>query len=204
LSRLVNKPVRHPGITWRRRLTLIAAPFTAAWPILASAQNSLHWTTNYYSVTGAVPREIRQSINRSRPWKSSTTDALTSWRVEWRFAVVPTSGGCRCSAFSTTTTIAITMPRWMLPAGVDPSAKARWERYIRALGEHENGHAQLALAAAAEMQKRIKALGEQPDCEGLRSRINDTGNAVLEDFRKRENDYDERTKHGATQGASLP
>jgi predicted secreted Zn-dependent protease len=113
-------------------------------------------------------------------------DGLTNWRVDWRFTVAPTSSGCRCASFSTTTKITVTLPRWTAPTNVVESTKVRWEHYIHALGQHEAGHAQLAQAAGAELHKRIKALGEQPDCDGLKSKINELGQTVLDDFRKRE------------------
>jgi predicted secreted Zn-dependent protease len=160
--------------------------------------------TNYYSVTGTTLVDIRQSINRSRPWKGKPeADAVTDWRVEWRFTVAPTRNGCRCSSFSTTTAITVTMPRWTVPLDVAPEIKKRWERYLQALGQHEAGHAQLARAAAVDLHRRLNSLGEQSDCDGLRNQINEAGQAVIEEYRKRERDYDEKTRHGATQGATL-
>ena len=81
--------------------------------------------------------------------------------------------------------------------------KTAWQRYITALCQHEAGHAQFALNAAADMHKQIKALGDAPDCEGLKGRINGLCQSTLDDYRRREKEYDERTRHGVTRGAIL-
>lgn len=189
----------------RRQATLGVTLFLLWFPILAVAQNSLRWTTNYYTVTGATLTEIRQSVRQSRPWKEkSDLDGVTEWRVTWQFGVMPTSGGCRCSSFGTQTTITVTVPRWIAPTNAPDAVRQIWQKYSVALGQHEAGHAAIALAASAELRKRVQEAGESADCVGLTKRINDLGRQVIEEHRKRDKDYDERTQHGATQGASLP
>ena len=172
--------------------------------VSAPGQNSVRCTTNYYAVTGTTTRELRQSINEMRPWRRKLdADGLTNWRLEWRFTVTPTASGCRISSFTTTTAIGITLPRWEGLTNASAPFRKTWERYITALGQHEAGHARHALAAAADLQKRIKELPEHADCDGLKHRIHEIGNATIEEYRRKEKDYDERTRNGATQGATL-
>src|SRR5947208_619452 len=57
-----------------------------------SAQLSIVQTTNYYTVTGANFREIRQSISMARPWNDGF-DGDTRWTVEWKFNSVQTAVG---------------------------------------------------------------------------------------------------------------
>jgi predicted secreted Zn-dependent protease len=174
-------------------------------PLMAGAQGGVQWRTNYYSITGATLEELRQSLRAGRPWKENPpVDAVTDWRLNWHFSVTPTPSGCRCSSFTTQTTITITMPRWLAPTNAPEAVVETWDRYLAALGRHEAGHGQFAVAAAAELHKRIKELGSRPDCDELKSAINNLGQQVVEAYRKRDKEYDERTRHGATQGAVLP
>lgn len=178
-------------------MTLIAFPM--------AGQNSVQWTTNYYSVTGATLPEIRRSINEARPWKDRLgTDAMTTWKVNWRFTVNQTASGCFCNSFTTATTIAVTFPKWIEPTNAPGSIKAIWTGYITALGKHEARHGQLGLGAAAELQRKSRECGTLPDCESLKAKINGTCDQVVQDFRRRDKEYDERTRHGATEGAILP
>jgi predicted secreted Zn-dependent protease len=170
-------------------------------PVLARGQSTFVWTTNYYVVTGSNLREIRESLNLARPPKiSPPMTALTEWRMSWRFAVVPSTSGCRCASFSTRLVITNTLPRWTPPTNATPELKAAWQRLFRNLARHEAGHSQIALAALAETHKRVKELPDDPDCEGVRSKVNALIRSVIEDYRQLDEDYDRRTEHGTKQG----
>jgi predicted secreted Zn-dependent protease len=191
LSRKVNRSISY---------IFINLVFTA---VGAQGQNSISRTTNYYNVMGATIRDIHESLAQARPWKNkSSMDGQTQWHVEWRFNVAPAGSICRCTFFTTTTTITVTLPRWTAPANAAAEVKTNWQRYITALGQHEAGHAQLALDAAAGLEKQNKT-AESGDCDSLRRKINSQCNATIEEYRRREKDYDERTRHGVTQGAVL-
>lgn len=172
-------------------------------PGLAIGQPAVLWSTNYYSVTGTTVREIHQSLRQNRPWKNtSQMDGLTRWRIEWNFSVSPSGNKCRLTSFNTRTTVAITLPRWTAPTNATEDVRSAWERFITALGKHEVGHGQIALAAAGEIQKRAKE-SEDADCAALKQRINGLCQGILEQYRSRDKEYDERTRHGVTQGAVL-
>src|SRR5262245_50519436 len=67
-------------------------------PVMAAAQNTVRWTTNYYAVTGGTLSEIRQSMRQNRPWKERIeVDGMTDWKVTWQFGVTATANGCRCN-----------------------------------------------------------------------------------------------------------
>jgi predicted secreted Zn-dependent protease len=173
-------------------------------PGWAIGQPALLWSTNYYSVTGATVREIHQSLRQNRPWKNtSQMDGFTRWQVSWNFFVSPSGDKCRLTSFSTRTTVTITLPRWIAPTNATEDVRSAWERFITALGKHEAGHGQIAVAAAAEIHKRAKESGQDADCAALKQKINSLGQSILEQYRARDREYDERTKHGVTQGAVL-
>jgi predicted secreted Zn-dependent protease len=172
-------------------------------PLRVSAQTFL-CTTNYYMVTGATIREIHESLRQARPGNlKSTVDGLTVWNVNWRFTLANSGSACRIATFSTTTTITITLPRWIMPTNATDPVKAEWQRYFKALSEHEYGHAQFGLIAGAEIQKRAREAGEDTNCESLKQRINALCEATIKTYKERDGAYDQRTEHGATQGARL-
>ena len=171
----------------------------------AVGQGAQLWATNYYPVTGATLPEIRRSMREARPWKDrQNVDGFTEWKVSWQFSVMSTSDGCRCSTFNTQTRISITLPRWTPPTNSPATVVQIWTNYFAALLRHEVGHGQMAAAATAELHRRVKSLGGGADCEGLKRSLNALGETVVAEFRQKDKEYDERTRHGATQGASLP
>ena len=171
------------------------------------AQNTLLWSTNYYLVTGSGTDELRESMHRSKPWKHQgdldRMVGLTTWHIEWQFKVTPTANGCRCSSFTTRTAITNTLPRWLPPTNAPPELKTAWAHFATALARHEDGHSRLALSAVAEMHRQVKELTEDSDCEALTMTLNALARRTLQEFRKRDQDYDRATNHGVTQGASL-
>ena len=161
-------------------------------------------TTNYYTVTGSDLREIHQSFRRARPWRDTGGhDGFTVWNVSWRFNSSYNGSVCRLTTFSTTTTINITLPRWIAPTNAPDVVRTEWDRYIRALGKHEYGHAQYAFAAAAEAQRRIKEVSEDASCDRLKQRATSLCNGIIEKYKQLDQSYDQRTDHGRNDGARL-
>ena len=174
-------------------------------PLLANGGSTFVWTTNYYVVTGSNMREIMVSMDQVRPPKiTAPMMACTEWRMWWRFAVVPSTGGCRCASFSTRLVLTNTLPRWTPPTNATPQLKAAWQRMFWNLARHEGGHSEIALAALAEAHRRVKELPDDPDCDGLRAKVNAMIRGVMEDYHRLDDDYDRRTQHGWRQGVALP
>lgn len=185
--------------------TPLLSTLFALLPLAGAAQNAVQWTTNFYTVTGETLPEVHQSLRQKRPWGDRVSvDGMTEWQLEWRFTFTSAEGGCRLSSFATKTIIFTTLPRWNAPAGASPLLRNSWSNYLHALALHEAGHAAIAFAAAAELQKQAKTNSAGADCSTLQQNLNALGQRVLEEYRRRDDQYDERTAHGATQGARLP
>jgi len=186
---------RHVGhavrMSWFLRPTCGAAILgvLALSAVVGRAQNSMAWTTNYYTVTGANFREIRQSMANSRPWKNDFA-GKTRWTVEWKFNLTQIGNQC------TTTKIVTTLPRWTPAADATPETKERWTRFSIGLAQHEAGHARIGMTAAAEVGKAIAGVGAQTDCDRLKQWINGAAERVMDDYRRREQEYDRVTNHG--------
>lgn len=160
--------------------------------------------TNYYAVKGGDLREIRQSFRNARPWRDTGGhDGFTVWTINWQFNTTYNGSVCRLTTFTTTTAVNITLPRWIMPTNASESLKAEWSRYIQALGQHEYGHAQMALAAAGEMQKSTKQVAEDTSCENLKQRLGSLCEGIVQKYKHMDEAYDQRTEHGINQGAWL-
>jgi len=90
----------------------------------------------------------------------------------------------------------ITRPRLADEATASKGLLERWRRYYRALTEHEAGHANLAYEHRDDVLSAIKGA----TCETAQA----AGQAALDRIRALQRDYDARTRHGATQGATFP
>jgi predicted secreted Zn-dependent protease len=170
-----------------------------------AAQDSLTVTTNHYLVAGSTLREIRQSINRVRPGgEKAGHDALTAWKVGWNVRFGSVAGEYRVTSFTTTTTIVITMPSWRAPTNAAPAVLGKWMSYYSALQKHESTHATNGMLAAEALRQRVRELGPDSDHKRLQQRVQVVADTTIEEFKKRDKDFDRETNHGRKDGASLP
>lgn len=168
----------------------------------ACAGDSLSVKTNYYSVGGTTAFEIREEIGKKKPWKGDS-DAFTSWQVNWSFTSVSSDSDCALRTIEVKTEIVLTLPQWT-PADASEEVKKRWNNYHRALLSHEEGHKRLALAAAAEVKKRLSQIKPALNCATLETTVSGEANKIIRNYQEREKSYDERTRNGRSQGAVFP
>src|SRR5262245_33407232 len=159
----------------------------------------------YYAVRGSSENELRSALNRLRPRdaKGEAHDAITRWDVRWEYRYASAAGNCALTSFSTSVEVVMTIPRWANREAGSPLA-ARWERYITALEAHERGHAEIVIRAAKAIQERLSALEPVPTCQALEASIKAKGEALLDEHRREEVEFDRRTEHGMREGARFP
>jgi predicted secreted Zn-dependent protease len=149
-----------------------------------------------YTITGNTSAELRAQMDRLGPTATGQHwDAVESWYINWRW---PTAGdgSCELSSATVSVTNTVTSPVWTPPPGVYPALVAAWSRYMLALATHEKGHVDLVIAGVPSV---LDAL-HKATCGSA----NSAANAVLDQIRQRNADYDAATNHGATQGARFP
>ena len=113
----------------------------------------------YYDIRGATAQELRQQLNRLRPLHrdgKKRYDANTKWHVTWRYTYRDEGGRCRIDRVTTSADVVFTLPRWNSPESASPDLRARWDRYVFALQDHENGHRD-SVSAAREVEREIAA-----------------------------------------------
>ena len=81
--------------------------------------------------------------------------------------------------------------------------RTQWRIYRANLLRHEEGHVKIALRAAYAVDKYLGTYGASSSLEKLKSDIQKNTRGLLRQYRKIDRSYDQRTRHGASQGASL-
>ncbi len=165
-------------------------------------------STNFYVVTGTNAAEIHASTVQGRPWKqNSDYDAETTWNAKCAFNYQQVGGAVfSLSSFEVKATATVTLPRWVPPKGyeMDRDLAARWWQYLKGLSRHEQGHVQIVREAALEIERRLSALPSFSSVKELTAVANRTAKETIDEAHKREQDYDQETQHGLTQGAFFP
>jgi len=180
--------------------------FALLTPGAALSDAPMQQTIKYYDVSGSTAQEIREDLDRQGPRGENGRrfDAHTRWTVNWKYRSTPANGLCSLVSFDTEVRVTMQMPRW---GGADAASVAlleAWETYEVALMDHERGHQDLAVSAAAEMRRQVLDLSDEQTCSRLGVIVEEVAQAVLREYRERERDYDAQTNHGETQGANFP
>ncbi len=171
----------------------------------AHARPSVSIRHTYYSISGATSHDLRAQMEKAGPEAKSKGegDASTKWGVRWRFGLQKVSGGCRIHDVTTSVNVTFIMPRWKNAAKVSPELRERWQNNMKALQNHEDGHRDLGIKAAQEIESVLSGLGPMRSCSEMERTANATANEILNSYKKKEEYYDILTIHGKTQGASF-
>jgi len=163
-------------------------------------------TVELYRISGSSARELRKELDRLGPVDSDGVrhDGHTQWFITLTYQLDPDADGCEMLSFETKLDITMTLPKWDRSKGAPARLVNQWERYNGALRLHEDGHYDIAVAAAKEIRRRVEGQRGAVDCQALGRDIDATAETVLLEYRRQEVEYDKRTKHGQAQGAQFP
>ncbi|MEH6565874.1 MAG: DUF922 domain-containing protein [Halopseudomonas sp.] len=176
------------------RWFLLPALLGLSMPLLA--EPALTTRVQQFDVQGNTLDTIRASLNRDRQHSAS--------RVDWHFTWESTPGQCRLSSASTEVSVTSHMPRLLPDATRPASVQQQWDSYLLALQAHQDGHVELALDYARQIEQALLALPPQTSCEQLSQSANAAGQRLLNAMGSADREYDKRTQHGTLEGATFP
>lgn len=157
--------------------------------------------TDRYLVQGETLAELSASMKAHRP---HAHNAFTEWYIDWNYSFDISADKWKLRDFDLRVQVRYTMPQWSPPDGVDPEVVAEWERFLKAVVFHEQGHAEIGLRCASEIREVIGFTTWQgKDRAEVKAKIDAKCQSILKRFRASEVAYDEDTDHGRTQGARL-
>ncbi len=164
----------------------------------------LHNETVYYDVEGRTPYTLLEHLTEHGPVVNGKRFfGLTEWEVnaEYRWKEHTT----RCSIEDLTVRVMVKthLPQWHPPAGTPFETRTAWDRFVRALDEHEDGHRRFAEEAGEAIRWRLISL-HTPTCDRIREEAQRVVVAVLDEYDAHNRAYDAETGHGRTQDAVWP
>ena len=155
-----------------------------------------------YEVRGLTHQEIARSLrDEARRNVRDGFRGYHEWNISWRFRYAPRGQGCAITSSSVNLRAVTTLPRWVDRERADSALIAEWDRYIGALRAHENGHRDIAYRAAAEIQRTLRRF-QAATCTSISPTANRVARDILDRRRRENHEYDEKTRHGGTQGAT--
>ena len=180
-----------PRISFSPVFFLLLAPHSPAAALGSDVK------VEYYDVRGADINSVTASMMSGREFAGRTY-----WNLSYEYNARSQPGGCKADSVMTKLELRMSLPRWTPPAGVSGDMVDRWQRFIAALQLHEEGHLENAKNLERSARGALLAVSA-PDCGALNAALRARFDQVLERGRAEDRDYDQRTGHGKTQGATL-
>jgi predicted secreted Zn-dependent protease len=172
----------------------------------ARAVPELRLNNVFYTVTGDTVEALWADVLARTPVAKNGKKhvAYTRWEVNWRFWWQDNGENCDINKVNTQLDVTYTLPRLESAATTPENVAERWNRYYAALFEHEQGHKDLGLQAAQEIEQQISNMGARTDCAMLERDANRIARDVIENYIHIEKEYDRTTNHGLNNGVVFP
>jgi len=170
---------------------------------IAAADVGENLEFKYYTGMHRAGSRLLATLNAASPIRhnGAVFHGYTSWRTSWSFRWWEEADGrCRITGNHTQLSASITLPRLIAD---DPAIRQRFERYVKALTNHEMAHVGIARQYAQKIDRAILGLPTMRSCRQLEQRANSLARELLEEASAAEREMDQRTRHGASEGASL-
>ena len=162
--------------------------------------------TEHYTVRGNDPRDLREQMDRlgTRGADGVTFDANTASRIRWDFTYHTSSDECRIGSVLVLLDIRYLMPSWDGHRSAPRSLQEAWDGYLERLAAHEHTHGDLARKAAQDLEVTLLGLPGRRYCDEGGKVANELANEKVRELQRQDAEYDERTRHGYTEGAIFP
>lgn len=160
----------------------------------------------YYEVCGCDEEELHCDLKQKcvRWSDGHKYDSLTSWDVKWDHGHDRTSEACTVNSFKPIIEITFRYPKWKRTDDARRPLIEKWDRYLKNLIIHENGHRDLVVQAAADLSRAVAQLSPAPTCADLDRNVGALFRMHMKKMNREQREYDETTKHGIAQGAVFP
>jgi len=160
----------------------------------------------YYEVCGGCEKELQGELTQKciRWIDGKKYDSVTNWKLKWDYGHSDASGTCAVDSFTVTVDITFQVPKWVPTDEAPQPLVEKWNSYLEKLMIHEKGHRDRAVEAANELTRAVAALPPARTCSELDREVQILGLAQKNKLLQDQKDYDDATKHGASQGAVFP
>ena len=153
----------------------------------------------HYTVRGRDTASLSQSIKANGP---KGFHGQTQWNFAYEYTAAKERDACRMRTVRVKADAEILMPQWADEATAPPALQRRWHAYYAALKAHEDGHVRNGKELAPLVKDRLLGLGAMP-CDQVKAIADAEFRRLTASLRARDKEYDDRTDHGANQGAEF-
>jgi len=184
---------------------MVSLTSICAFASVLKAEIKVAESVKYYIIYPQSPADLRHALEMASPvlFEGKTYLGYTDSRIGWYLHWYESQQDCRPTAADITVEVTTTLPK--LSASVtDKEISAEFDRFLQALILHESGHRDIAMDAAQQIARELGQLKPRGKCADLTREAEAVVQSILDAHDRIGRDYDERTRFGETQGASVP
>lgn len=187
-----------------RILTACAIALLSATAVLAATP--IKPIKQYYPVYGDTAEKLAASMTASSPIRRDKHHfyALTHWEVQTRYQLTSDSHGCKLGHVDVKLGIKMQLPHWDPSQTTDAQLQQDWQTFYQALLQHENQHADNGRRAAQDIATLLQNFPRHHQCEVYEQKLKAAIDSIIHNYKRRDQLLDQRTRHGATEGAYFP
>ena len=161
----------------------------------------------YYEIYGETAEQVATIMDIVSPvWiVGKQHRASTHSPIRWRFSFKKSEGSCAIDKVQAKVWIKYTYPKWKNYRAALPELQEKWDTFMKSLVRHEEGHGDISIEAAREIQRAILELEPRSTCEELEYEANETGQEIIWEFDKKQKEFDEDERnHYYERGLAFP
>ncbi|MCB0331184.1 MAG: DUF922 domain-containing protein [Bdellovibrionales bacterium] len=161
----------------------------------ATENITMHW----YDIRGLNPYELRAQMRLLGPkdFSDRSCYAFTRWKIEWTWPEFE-DGMPDLKNATVKLKLDMTLPRWVDYDSAPLELQRKWDKFLRALKHHEDGHVKRAITAAEGIERALRA-EESPDGHAAHSKIR----SLISRHLVSDELYDTRSMGGLSQGVLI-
>lgn len=184
---------------------IAAIPADAPAPAIPAQTVTILDRVERYPIDGRSFGQLNRRMEQVGPQDAdgSRRDGYTRWDVRWDYTVESGVDGCHLRNAKVRLSVVITLPEWTGFEVASRSMQQGWQAFLRNLTAHEQGHRQLGVDAATQIQAALDAAAPGA-CDGFTQRVDANAQRVIAQYQQANVRYDAQTRHGQTQGVQLP
>ncbi|PSQ83866.1 MAG: hypothetical protein BRD44_02980 [Bacteroidetes bacterium QS_7_67_15] len=185
------------------------APGDTASAAASTSELHVNRTETFYTVTGRTEQALLRDLVQHGPRSDGARHfGRTSWTARWEIVYEQASrpareAPCRIRRADVYLDVEVTMPRWNAPSNAPAALRRDWSSFLDALAFHEREHQESIISAGRRVARALEDL-TATSCSALEEKADTQARSIIEEARRYNRRFDERTRHGRTQGARWP
>lgn len=158
----------------------------------------------YYEIFGNNISDLSGQLHTCGPKTGGESFAgITLDYINWSYLMkFDADGSCRVDSATAGVNVRIYYPKWDAREKASASTIDRWDNMISSLRLHEEGHRQIDYDGGRELLNTISTI-TGTSCDEVQQKVNSQTKLVTDKISERNEEYDNKTNHGESQGATL-